>query len=127
VNDFQVILLGNYVPDGQPSMLRFAELLLHGWNRRNTPAYLLQPQPWWRNRLGSGLSRLGGFMDKSWRFLQQLPQEMAALPLDPSRPVIYHICDHGNAHYRRVLPARGVLVTCHDLLALRSERNELPY
>jgi glycosyltransferase involved in cell wall biosynthesis len=41
--------------------------------------------------------------------------------------VIYHICDHGNAHYRRALPVRGVLATCHDLLALRSERNELPY
>jgi len=127
VSDFQVILLGNYAPDGQPSMVRFGDLLLRGWRRRNIPAFLLQPTPFWRAKWSGMFARAGGFADKSWRFIRRLPQEMAALPLDSRRPVIYHICDHGNAHYRRALPARGVLATCHDLLALRSERGELPF
>ncbi len=40
--------------------------------------------------------------------------------------VVYHICDHSNAMYSKWLQDVPHVVTCHDLLAVRSALGEIP-
>jgi glycosyltransferase involved in cell wall biosynthesis len=37
-----------------------------------------------------------------------------------------HLCDHGGAMYAPMLKSKPVVVTCHDMIAVRAARGELP-
>jgi glycosyltransferase involved in cell wall biosynthesis len=39
---------------------------------------------------------------------------------------VVHICDHGGAMYAPMLKTKPVVVTCHDMIAVRGARGELP-
>jgi glycosyltransferase involved in cell wall biosynthesis len=127
VSDFQVVLLGNYAPARQQSMLRFAAMLLEGWRRRNIAAFLVQPLPWAASRAPASLRKWAAYVDQYLRFPSHAAGFASAIGWDPAKPTVFHICDHSNSLYLRGLSGRRVVLTCHDLLAVRGARGEPTY
>ncbi len=115
-----VLLIGNYRPDQQQSMQRFSTMMLEGLTAAGISAELITPQPLLGTfRLaGSFIAKWLAYVDKFLLFPAQLKRRIA-------RGVsLVHICDHSNAVY--VSECRGVpvVVTCHDLLAVRGAFGE---
>lgn len=115
----RVLLVGNYLPDRQQSMLRFAEVMHRGLTERGIHTTMVQPEPHWlgSRSSASGLGKWLGYGDKLLRFPAIL--RAAARTHD-----VVHILDHSNAPYCRTIADRPHLVTCHDLLAVRSALGE---
>lgn len=120
----RVVLVGNYLADRQYSMQLFAELLLEELRDRGIGVVLVRPEPLF-GRLKEGASGLGkwlGYLDKFLLFPGRLRDATRA----KNGKVVVHICDHSNAFYTRHLARVPHVVTCHDLLAVRSARGEFP-
>ncbi len=119
-----VILVGNYPRDAQESMQRFAVAMHDGLRKCGVSAELVQP-PVWLGRLGAsslhGVGKWLAYLDKYLLFPSLLRRRLRRE--DRSR-VIVHICDHGNAMYAAGLPGIPVVITCHDLLAVRGALGE---
>jgi glycosyltransferase involved in cell wall biosynthesis len=117
----KVLLVGNYGPDRQESMLRFAAMLRETLPVEGVDVGFVRPEPvFGRFRAGpSGIGKWLGYLDKFLLFPRRL--RAAAEGWD-----LVHLCDHSNAPVARALPSRSVLVTCHDLLAVRSAHGEFP-
>ena len=114
----KVLLIGNYAPDQQHSMLGFVQALHAGLCERGVDARILAPQSV-AGRLG--IPKMGkwlGYIDKLAIFPRTLQRAMAWAD-------VVHICDQGNAFYTRYLAKKPHLLTCHDLLAVRSAQGEL--
>lgn len=123
LSDFQVLLVANYVPDAQPSMQRFAQLLYEGLSARGLPVTLLRPAAV-LGRTGStgrGLDKWVGYADK---FALFIPELRRAVEERGSRPLVVQVCDHSNSPYVPWVRHQPHVVTCHDLLAVRSARGE---
>lgn len=117
----KVLLIGNYASDRQESMLRFGDLLQRELESRGHVVTLLQPQ----ERLGaitlfgSGMRKWFGYIDKFLLFphsLRRMKKEFE----------VVHICDHSNSMYVKHLKDRPHVVTCHDVLAIKSAAGEVP-
>jgi glycosyltransferase involved in cell wall biosynthesis len=117
------ILIGNYLPDGQESMQRFAQMLAKGLHEAGHEAIIWRPRilfARWSNSTTAGLGKWLGYVDKwivfpwllRWRLVTGQTRKAA-------QPVHFHICDHSNAAYLRPLPATRTAITCHDVLAIR--------
>ncbi|HEY6225630.1 MAG TPA: glycosyltransferase family 1 protein [Verrucomicrobiae bacterium] len=118
------MLLGNYAPDQQESMQHFAQMLLGGLLARGVAVELVRVQPIF-GRIGSGASGVGkwlGYLDKFFLFPRALKRLLRSLG---SQDVL-HICDHSNAIYTKYAGRIPHLVTCHDMLAVRSALGEIP-
>ena len=120
----KLILVGNFAPDAQQSMQRFAQLLLRELVKREQPTTLVAPRPHFarlcRPYRYSGWPKLLGYLDKFVLF----PRELRRLARrEPA--AVFHILDHANAVYLPHLPARTVM-TCHDLLQIRAALGEFP-
>ncbi len=116
----KVLLVGNYEPDQQRSMLGFAGALLAGLCERGIETRLLSPRRV-VGRFGSphaGLGKWLGYVDKFGLFPGQLRQALTWAD-------VVHVCDHGNAMYAKYLQGIPHVVTCHDLLAMRAARGEI--
>ena len=121
----KVVLIGNYAADRQESMLRFGELMRQELSARGVSVHWLQPAP----RLG-GQRTGSAFVNKWLAYVDKLVifprrQVFRALRRADSKTVV-HICDHSNGVYLPSLPGVKSVVTCHDLLAVRSARGEFP-
>jgi glycosyltransferase involved in cell wall biosynthesis len=123
----QVILVANYRPDGQESMLRFAAALERELQSRGCGVAVVAPRP----ILGAlrqtrhGLGKWLGYVDKFVLFPWALRAAVRRARRD-GRRVVVHVCDHSNAIYTRHLQDVPHVVTCNDLLAVRSARGEFP-
>ena len=120
----RVLLIGNYPHDAQESMQRFASMMLSGLRAAGITAELIVPKPYF-GRLkpsGTGLGKWLGYIDKFLVFPILLRRKLSAIHDSP----VVHICDHSNAFYTRYLQDVPHVVTCHDLLAVRSARGEIP-
>ena len=115
-----VLLIGNYPADQQQSMQRFSAMMLHGLTASGIKAELIVPDCIFGRFLtpGSAISKWLGYLDKYILFPFQLRWKLA------TRPSLVHICDHSNAVYARDCPPIPVVVTCHDLLAVRGALDE---
>ena len=115
----KILLLGNYVLDKQNSMQLFAEVLEKELLKIKHDVRLVRPEPFFGkiSCLGKGLRKWRGYLDKffifPFIFRRHLPW-----------PDIVHICDHSNAFYTKRPKAKPYLVTCHDLIAVRSALGE---
>jgi glycosyltransferase involved in cell wall biosynthesis len=117
----KALLVSNYFHDGQESMLRFAEALRAGLLAEGVDTGIVRPEPLF-GRLRPGASGLGkwlGYLDKFCVF----PRRLRRLARGAD---VVHICDHSNAMYVPLISARPHLVTCNDMLAIRSARGEFP-
>jgi glycosyltransferase involved in cell wall biosynthesis len=124
----RVLLIGNYQPDDQESMQRFAQVLSRHLLDRGVRIDLIRPEPLWGGRGDPqrGLGKWLGYVDKFLIFPKLLrTRTTVARGQQPARPVV-HICDHSNALYTRYLRDVPHLVTCNDLLAVRSALGEVP-
>ena len=116
-----VLLIGNYPADQQQSMQRFATMMLRGLTAAGVPAELIQPQPLFGKIRFAGdfVAKWLGYIDKFLLFPRQLRAR-----LSPAVRLV-HICDHSNAMYCAQAKSRPVVVTCHDLLAVRGALGEV--
>lgn len=112
-----VLLIGNYPPDQQQSMQRFSALMLQGLTAAGVPAELIRPAPILGNfeMAGGFVAKWLGYIDKFVWFRKRALANTAA---------IVHICDHSNAFYAGWYSHVPVVVTCHDLLAVRGALGE---
>lgn len=123
-----VLLLENYPHDGQQSMRRFGDLLAAELPKRGVTVRRLRPEPRFGSLRpgGSGVGKWLGYLDKFALFPMTLRREIARLRRG-EEPFLVHVCDHSNALYTRHLQQTPHLVTCHDLLAIRSALGEFPH
>ena len=115
-----VLLIGNYEPDQQQSMQRFGTMMLNGLTAAGVAAEMIKPEPVFGRfaRAGSFPGKWLAYADKFLLFPPKLRARMR------SRPSVVHICDHSNAVYARHSSTAPVVVTCHDLLAVRGALGE---
>ena len=116
----QVILIGNYPPDKQESMERFAQMLSKGFNRAGVDTEIWRPVAVFGSVINTtqGIGKWIGYIDKwilfpmilLWRLRRQRLRKSFAR---------YHVCDHSNAPYLKYLPKDRTVITCHDALAIR--------
>lgn len=120
----RVLLLANYMNDRQESMQRFADLLAAELPKRNVAVEIVRPEEKFGRlkRSGHGLGKWLGYVDKFVVFPGRLKKRLAGL----GRGEVLQIADHSNAVYTREAAAVPHLVTCHDLLAIRSALGEIP-
>jgi glycosyltransferase involved in cell wall biosynthesis len=120
----KVLLIGNYSNDEQESMRRFADLLAQQLPSLGISAECLCPSPvFGRLRRGAGgIGKWLGYLDKFVLFPRVLRKRIRQFDSE----TLVHICDHSNAVYTQVLAGVPHLVTCHDLLAIRSALGEFP-
>ncbi len=109
-------------------MQRFADLLFTELQARGVMVDLLKPAAvCGRFRSSSpALNKWLGYCDKLMLFPRRLRRHLLDKRDAQPSDVIVHICDHSNASYVRALGGTQSLVTCHDLLAVRSARGEFP-
>ena len=115
----KILLVSNYLPDAQHSMLRFAAMLEQGLRAHGHDVKVVRPRAvlgsikW----LGRNARKWLAYLDKYFLFLLKLRR--AARWAD-----VVHVCDHSNAMYVSSLGRRPHVVTCHDLLAVRGALGE---
>jgi glycosyltransferase involved in cell wall biosynthesis len=115
-----VLLIGNYLVDQQQSMLRFNEMMLQGLREVGVDAELIRPPALLGKicLLGATAAKWLGYFDKfilfRWRLWRGLAQ----------RPAVVHICDHSNAPYAGPVREFPLIITCHDMLAVRGGLGE---
>lgn len=117
----RILLIGNYLNDGQESMQRFAALMERGLKQAGhevrtlrAPVVVGQLHP-----SGEGFGKWLGYIDKFGVFPVILRSAVKWAD-------VVHICDHANSFYiKHVAPVPHV-VTCHDMLAIRSALGEIP-
>ena len=121
----RILLIGNFAPDRQESMLRFARLLTTGLRHEGHEVITWAPEsrlvrllP--RYRYG-GPAKFVGYIDKFVFF----PRRVRSRLRRERRPDVVHILDHANAVYAPLFAGRPLLATCHDLLQIRAARGEI--
>ncbi|MEM8549295.1 MAG: glycosyltransferase family 1 protein [Verrucomicrobiota bacterium] len=121
--DPHIVLIANYRPDGQYSMLRFADMLERQLIKEGLRVTRLEPK---RVFGGKGpLAKWRGYVDKYLLFPGRLRRELKRLANAHSRLVI-HLLDHANAPYLKAVREQPCLVTCHDLMAIKSALGLVP-
>jgi glycosyltransferase involved in cell wall biosynthesis len=116
----KVLLLGNYLPDRQESMQRFSNVMEQELSQAGHVVRLVRPT----EKLGKfswpkHFVKWIGYVDKFLLFPLTLRSAVAWAD-------VVHICDHSNSMYVKYVSEKPHLITCHDLLAVRSARGEFP-
>lgn len=115
-----VLLIGNYPLDRQQSMQRFATMMLHGLTTAGIPAEIAAPSPVLGKFFGPDnfMGKWLAYLDKFLFFPRELRKRLTR------GSAVVHICDHSNAMYQNAAGNLPVVVTCHDLIAVRSALGE---
>jgi glycosyltransferase involved in cell wall biosynthesis len=115
----KILLVGNYRPDGQHSMLGFAQLMEEGLRRAGYEVRTIHPPV--------VFGKLSRFLPSASKWLSYLDKFLLFPPILKRairRAEIVHICDHSSAMYVRKKRRVPHVVTCHDLLAVRGGLGE---
>lgn len=120
----RVLLLANYLNDRQESMQRFASLLAEALPKRGIAVEIIRPKEKLGRlkRSGHGIGKWLGYADKFVLFPRALRRRLQRR--QPGE--VLHICDHSNAVYTAQASPAPHLITCHDMLAIRSALDEIP-
>lgn len=113
----KVLLISNYLPDKQESMLRYAQMLQQELHKRGHEAHVVHPPV-----VLGGFAFLPGPLKKWIGYIDKYLFAPAYLRKQASQADIIHVCDHSNAMYLRCAGTRPSLITCHDLLAIFAAR-----
>lgn len=116
----KLLLVGNYKFEGSTSMMVWAEALRRELSQLGVQVELIAPSPLF-GRLKPSERGLGKWLGYCDRFLL-FPRTLRAAA---SQADVVHICDHGGAMYALRIKNKPILVTCHDMLAVRGARGEL--
>jgi len=106
-------------------MLRFANQLAAGLRAKAISVEIFSPPVVFGKFCvaTSGFGKWIGYIDKYLIGPIALSRRVRSLR---NQNLVVHICDHSNSFYTRVLQGTPHLVTCHDLLAVRSALGEIP-
>jgi glycosyltransferase involved in cell wall biosynthesis len=113
MNYRRILVIGNYLPDQQESMIRFA-YLLHKIYSKSGQVSVMAPLCFI-----SSVPFLPKFVRKYLSYIDKLFIFPLLLLILRRRFDIVHIADHSNAFYSFCFPRACCVVTCHDLLAVR--------
>jgi glycosyltransferase involved in cell wall biosynthesis len=115
----RVLLVANYQPDNQESMLRYAAWLERILKARGHQVSITAPWPFF-SRIAPHpvIKKYLGYLDKFLLFPPQLRRLSRSYDL-------VHVLDHSNSMYLRTARYKPNLITCHDMLAIRAARGEL--
>jgi glycosyltransferase involved in cell wall biosynthesis len=115
----EILLIANYRLDEQQSMLRLSDLLEKGLLANGIEVAVIRPEPFF------------GLFARRWLVLNKWLRYVDKFVLFPFRLLVHarssflvHIIDHSNAAYCILLSSRRSIVTCNDLLAVRSAHGE---
>jgi glycosyltransferase involved in cell wall biosynthesis len=114
-----ILLVGNYIPEKQHSMLGFAELLESGLRQAGHQVRVAHPPV--------VFGKIGEWVPRTKKWLAYLDKLILFPPLlrgSILQADIVHICDHSNAIYIPWARRKPYVVTCHDLLAVRGSFGE---
>jgi glycosyltransferase involved in cell wall biosynthesis len=116
-----VLLVANYRPDGQQSMLRAADLIEREFRASGIEVLMIRPEGFFGRLIPKWprFAKWFGYLDKYLLFPFVLIRQARRFDL-------VHIVDHSNAVYVFWLRSRKTVVTCNDLLAVRSALGEMP-
>ena len=117
----KILVIGNYSPSGSESMRQFATLLAGLLEEAGHDVRLVRPTPI-LGKLKSGEAGLAKWLGYVDRFLL-FPPRLLWVAGWADR---VHVCDHSNTMYVRWLRGRPHVVTCHDMIAIRSAIGEIP-
>ena len=115
----KILLVGNYIPDAQHSMLGYSALLSRGLQEAGHEVRTVHP-PYLLGRIGKmlpGFYKWLAYVDK----LVLGPSHVRSAVEDAD---IVHVCDHSNAMYIPQASCVPYVITCHDLLAVRGGLGE---
>jgi len=121
----KILLIGNS-DEFQYSMKLFPEMLAALLRQRGIPVELIRPKTIagrlapWAGRLGKWLFYIDKFVIFPLILRVRLLRERRETGL------VVHICDHSNGMYVHRLQGVPHLVTCHDLMPIRSALGEVP-
>lgn len=116
-----IVLIGNYKPDKQQSMLRFLLMVEKLLNERGFTTETLYPTVFFGAIIKPESGSLGkwlSYFDK-WILFPCVLLIKRLRPLYRKDTTRFHICDHSNAVYISYLPVERTIVSCHDVLAIR--------
>jgi len=122
----QVLVITNYRPDQQQSMLRFGNLLTSNKNsNKSLDIEESYPSPVFRKICPIGkFQKWAAYVDKYLLFPKRLKRELKSRK---DSLHLIHIIDHSNAIYlpqmERITGAKKI-ITCHDLIAIRTANGE---
>ena len=116
-----ILLISNYRLDGQQSMLRAADLVEKGLRSSGIEVLVARPEPFFAvfGKRQPALRKWLAYLDKYLLFPIRLMWQAR-------RCLLVHIVDHSNAIYLFLLRSQKSIVTCNDLLAVRSALGEIP-
>ena len=115
-----MLLVANYVPDAQNSMLAFRDVLERELPRLGCEVRVLAPpRIVLRVPAHSRWGKWLGYVDKFILFLPRLARELRWAD-------VVHICDHSNAMYVPRVLGKPNLVTCHDVIAIQAALGLVP-
>jgi glycosyltransferase involved in cell wall biosynthesis len=110
----RLLLIGNYAPDKQNSMLRYSEMLCREMVARGHDVKVVAPEAFMTRIYDRGiLGKWLGYIDKYLLFPRRL--RTVARGWD-----WVHVCDHSNSIYLPHLDPKRSSITCHDLLAIEA-------
>ena len=117
----QIVLVENYSKDKQESMNRFVNVLANGLNTHQIQYSIWNPIilfGYFFKTTNSGIGKWVSYTDKY--FITPIVFYLRVFKnFIINKKVIYHICDHSNAVYVPIFPTNKIIVTCHDVLAIR--------
>ena len=119
-----IVLVGNYPPDQQHSMLQYACMLERDLRQLELNVVTAAPEPIFA-KLGQPNKWLG-YLDKLLLFPGKLKRTIQQVELNCGNKSIVHICDHSNSPLLKATLGRKTLLTCHDLIAIRSGMGQFP-
>lgn len=117
----KILLIGNYLNSRQQSMQLFVKLMYQGLAAAGHKVQLVRPPViLGRLRRGeTGLAKWIGYIDRFLLYPFLLRRQIRQAD-------VVHITDHANAIYIPHLAGKPHVVTCHDMLAIRSALDEIP-
>ena len=121
-----ILLISNYVPDRQYSMLRFAAMLEAGIRDSGMQCERLAPKPIFGKHMNSfpKLRKFLGYVDKYIYFIPVLVCKI--WKLNRTFRLCIHVCDHSNAVYMPFIYKYRHIIMCHDLIAIQSALKVFP-
>ena len=116
-----ILLIGNYIHFHQQSQQHFAELMRDMLLKSGFSVRLLHPPSILGNLRPSerGIGKWFGYIDQYVLFFHKLQRELDWAD-------VVHICVTSHAIYVPWLNGKPHVVTCHDMLSIRSALGEIP-
>jgi glycosyltransferase involved in cell wall biosynthesis len=116
----RILLIGNYEPDKQQSMLRFLAIMSKELKNLGFNIHSIQPSPFF------GKINFGPKLLKKWLgYIDRYILFPFVLLKIRHHYDIFHILDHSNSLYINYLETKKCIITFHDAIGIKSANGEI--